>query len=269
MTLTIGNAPLATHPPTEANYTIDGPRHRLLLTPFPRRVRAELAGATVVDTERGALLHESNLLPVLYVPEADVDARLLTPTDHSTHCPFKGDASYWSITVGDRTAENAVWSYPTPIEEATWLRGLMAFYWDRLDRWFDEDDEVFGHLRDPYHRVDVRPSGRRVMVLIDGEVVADTTSAKVLSETGRPNRWYVPADHVRAGALTPSATVANCPYKGRSTYWSTADGRHTDVAWSYEAPLDDARRVAGHLSFDDTTDGVTVEVTSEVTREAM
>ena len=90
MTLTRAPGPLATAPPAEANYTIDGPAHRLLLTPFPRRVRAELAGVTVFDTIDGGLVHESNLLPVLYVPEADVDIGLLEPTDHQHALPVQG-----------------------------------------------------------------------------------------------------------------------------------------------------------------------------------
>ncbi|HET9666944.1 MAG TPA: DUF427 domain-containing protein, partial [Desertimonas sp.] len=208
MTLTRAPGPLATAPPAEANYTIDGPAHRLLLTPFPRRVRAELAGVTVFDTIDGGLVHESNLLPVLYVPEADVDSALLEPTDHRTHCPFKGDASYWSVRVRDRVAENAVWSYPDPIASARWLRGRMAFYWNRLDHWFDEDEEVFGHLRDPFTRVDVRPSSRAVTVRVSDVVVAESTRAMVLSETGLPNRWYLPVEDTRM--LVPSETTTHC-----------------------------------------------------------
>ncbi len=263
MTLTRSPGPLATSPPAEANYTIDGPAHRLLLTPFPRRVRAELAGVTVFDTLDGALVHESNLLPVLYVPEADVDMALLEATDHSSHCPFKGDASYWSVRAGDRVAENAVWGYRDPIDGASWLKGRVAFYWDRLDRWFDEDEEVFGHLRDPYHRVDVRRSSRAVKVRVGDAVVAESTRALVLSETGLPNRWYVPTADIRTELLAPSATTTVCPYKGAASYWTftggdAPDAQVVDVAWSYEEPFDEVRRIAGHRSF--LGDAVTVEV---------
>ncbi len=258
MTLTRAPGPLATAPPAEANYTIDGPAHRLLLTPFPRRVRAELAGVTVFDTIDGGLVHESNLLPVLYVPEADVDIGLLEPTDHRTHCPFKGDASYWSVRVDDRVAENAVWSYPDPIASARWLRGRMAFYWNRLDHWFDEDEEVFGHLRDPFTRVDVRPSSRAVTVRVGDVVVAESTRAMVLSETGLPNRWYLPADDTRM--LVPSETRTHCPYKGDASYWTfRGDGSDVaDVAWSYEQPFEGVQRIAGYRSF--LGEEVTVEV---------
>src|SRR5947209_4596901 len=102
MTLTRNHAPLSGKPPGTVNYSIDGPAHRLLLEDFPRRVRAELAGETVLDTTRAALLHETGLIPQLYIPEEDVRRDLLTPTDHHTTCPFKGEASYWSVRAGER-----------------------------------------------------------------------------------------------------------------------------------------------------------------------
>ena len=123
-------------------------------------LHARFGGEVVLDTERGRLLHETGLLPALYVPEDDVRTDLLERTDHSTHCPFKGDAAYWTIRVGDRVAENAVWGYPEPLPESSWLRGYMAFYWAPMDAWYDEDERVHGHLRDPFHRVDARASSR-------------------------------------------------------------------------------------------------------------
>jgi uncharacterized protein (DUF427 family) len=260
MSLTHSPGPLAGSPPATVNYTIDGPKHRLLLHDFPRRVRAVFAGETVLDTERGALLHETALLPVLYVPMEDVRQDLLTPTDHSTHCPFKGDASYWSVRVGDRVAENAVWGYPEPLERAPWLAGRVAFYWDSMDAWYDEDEQVAGGLRNPYHRVDVRSSSRKVRVLVDGTAIAETTRPLLLSETGLPNRFYVPREDVRDDVLRPSETSTVCPYKGTAAYWSVrvGDTDLADAAWSYPDAADDATRAKGYLSFDH--DGLTVEV---------
>lgn len=251
MSLTMGGGPLAAKDTPEANYEIHGPKHRILWGEFPRRVRAELAGETVLDTTAGRLLHESQILPVLYVPEADVAMGLLEPTDTHTTCPFKGEASYWSIRVGDRVTTDAVWSYPEPLDEAPWLRGHLAFYWHRLDAWFDEDERVFGHLRDPFHRVDVRPTSRRATVTARGETVAESARAMVLSETGLPNRVYLPAQDVRAELLEPSASASVCPYKGDASYWSLKVGSETieDAAFSYPEPLNDARRVAGHVCF--------------------
>ena len=246
MTLTSGGGPLSTPGPEEVNYAVDGPAHRLFMHPFPRRVRAEVGGETVLDTTRGVLLHESNLLPVLYVPLEDVRPDLLEPTDHHTHCPFKGDASYWTIRVGGEVRENAVWAYRDPLPEAPWLRGLAALYVDRVDQWWDEDEPV-RRLRDPYHRVDARRSSRRVCVTRGDEVLAESDRAVLLSETGVPNRWYLPRADVRA-PLTPSDTRApHCPYKGDARYFHV-DGTE-DAAWSYEAPLDGVTAIAGLVSF--------------------
>jgi uncharacterized protein (DUF427 family) len=251
MTLTLSNGPLAPGAPKSVNYEINGPQHKILFSPFPRRVRATFADETLFDTDSAMLLHESNILPALYVPVADVRLDLLTKTDHSTHCPYKGDASYWTITAGGRSSENSVWGYETPVEGAPWLEGYVAMYWEQLDHWFDEDEEVFGHLRDPYHRVDVRPTGRRVRVSQGGQVIAETTAAQVLSETGFPNRYYVPSADVRTDLFEKSQTTTHCPYKGDSEYW-TLVGEHSvdDIAWSYPTPFDEASRVADHWSFD-------------------
>jgi uncharacterized protein (DUF427 family) len=246
MSLTFPGGPLASNSPPDTNYDIDGPKHRLFLHPFPRRVRAAFAGETVLDSTRGALLHESNILPRLYVPLDDVRADLLERTNHSTHCPFKGDASYWSVRAGEQVAENAVWTYEDPLPEAEWLRGLVSVYPERMEAWFEEDEQVY-RLRDPFHRVDARRSSRRVEVRRDGEVVARSERPVVVFETGVPPRFYLPREDV-AAPLRASETIATCPYKGRASYWSL-DGIE-DVAWSYDDPLEAMLKAPGHLSFD-------------------
>ncbi|WP_219419027.1 DUF427 domain-containing protein [Pseudonocardia nigra] len=249
MSLTISHGPLSAHARTTVNYRIDGPAHRLFLDPFPRRVRAVFADRTVLDTDRGMLLHETGLLSQLYVPRDDVCTDLLEDSAHRTHCPFKGDAAYHSMRVGDRIAEHAVWSYPVPMPGAEWLGGYLAFFWDRMDAWFDEAEQVYGHLRDPYHRVDTRPSALRVRVVLDDRLLAETDRPVMLSETGLPNRLYLPADDVRSGALTANTTTSVCPYKGTADYADA--GSVADVAWRYRDPLSDAAAVAGHWCFDD------------------
>src|SRR4051794_37679388 len=250
MSLTQAPGPLAGRP-GNANYAIDGPQHRLLATPLPRRVRGELGGRTVVDTENAFLLHETGLKPQLYVPLADVDAETLTRTDHQTHCPFKGDASYRTVTVGDRVAENALWVYDEPLPAAPWLEGYAGVYLDRFDRWLDEDDEVTA-FPDPYHRVDVRSTGATVEVRARGDVVARSTRALVLSETALPNRYDLPLDDVSAQLRGPTDTTPFCPYKGTATYRTLvlADGTELpDAVGSYEQPFPECSPVAGYVSF--------------------
>lgn len=266
MTLTLSNGPLAAHPPQTVNYRIDSPDHALFFHEFPRRVRAVFAGETVADTARGMLLHETGYLPKLYIPEEDVRADRLERSDTVTWCPFKGHATYRSIRVGDRVAPDAAWTYADPIDAVPWLAGYVSIAWGSMDAWFDEDEEVEGHLRDPYHRVDVRASSRHVRVLVGDELLAETAKPQLLSETGLPNRWYIPAGDVRRDLLERSATVTICPYKGRASYWSLrlGDRRVDDVAFSYEEPLENAMKAGGHLCF--VHSEVTVAVDGEVDR---
>lgn len=108
MTLTLHDGPLALDAPKTANYSVDGPGHRVLLTPFPRRIRAVVGGRTLLDSTRAVLVHETAYLPVLYVPAEDLEQDLLRPVDHRTRCPYKGEASYWTVDAGDGRREHAV-----------------------------------------------------------------------------------------------------------------------------------------------------------------
>jgi uncharacterized protein (DUF427 family) len=259
MSLTKGPGPLSTQPAGQTNYAIEGHAHRLLFEPHPRRIRAEVGGHTVLDTVSGHLLHESNHLPKLYVPFEDLATDRLERSDHTTHCPFKGDASYWTLRVGDRTVEKAVWAYEDPIEAARWLDGFACLDSGKADRWLEEDEEVLDHLRDPYHRVDVLRSSRRVTVRAHGELVAETSRALLLFETGHPVRAYLPPEDVDA-TLTDSDKTTVCPYKGVAGYRSLQAAGTTiaDGARFYAEPLAESRRIAGLLCF--AGEGIEVEI---------
>ena len=258
MTLTLGTGPLAESPGGALNFDLgDAPEHRIFFEDYPRRLRAVLGGRTILDTTAGKLLHETGHLPVAYVPVGDLDASRLTRTDHATHCPYKGDASYWTLTAGDETRENFVWAYEAPLAAAGWLAGYAALPWDEVDELYVEDERQLGHLRDPYHRVDAMESSRHVRVTVGGEVVAESDRPVMLFETGLPPRPYLPRADVRPGVLTPSEKRTICPYKGEASYWNAGEAR--DVAFSYETPLPEAMRAQGHVSFDG--EGVTTEIT--------
>src|SRR5918911_3264450 len=262
MSLSLGSGPLGTRPAGAFNFGFDGaPAHRLYFEPFPRRLRALVGDRVVLDSVRGRLLYESGLLPRVYVPFDDLDATLLEPTGTSTHCPFKGDASYWTLRAGERVVEDAVWAYERPIESAAWLAGYASLYWEKADAWFCEDERIFGHVRDPYHRVDVFEASRAARVLVHGAVVAESARTKLLFETGLPPRVYLPGADIAPGTLSPSDKRTVCPYKGEATYWHVRDGqggRVADGAWSYETPLVEALAVARHVSFEG--DGIEVEL---------
>jgi uncharacterized protein (DUF427 family) len=240
----------------------DRPDFEITFEPSPTRVRVAVGDAVIADTVRVRLLRESGHMPVYYFPREDVRLDLLSRTDHSTHCPFKGDASYWSVTVAGQKRENAVWSYERPYDEMAQIVGYLAFYWNAMDRWWEEDEEVFGHPRDPYHRVDVRPSSRRVEVVLNGKTVADSRRALFLFETGLPTRYYLPRKDVRTDLLSPTETTSVCPYKGTARYWTAeVEGkRFEDIVWAYPEPLPEQPRIKDLLCFfDEKVDALRVE----------
>jgi uncharacterized protein (DUF427 family) len=248
MSLTASTGPLGPRPAGRLNIELDPPTGSVILwDPVPQRIRGLIGGEIVVDSEDAVLLHESGHLPVYYFPESDVRMHLLEPTSKTTHCPHKGDASYWSVRVGERVVENAAWSYLDPLEPVSFIAGWIAFYWDRVDEWFAEDEPLHGHARDPYHRIDVYPTSRHVRVLKDGEVLADSRDAKVLFETGLPPRYYLPVEDVRMELLEPSEKKTRCAYQGEATYWSAAGEK--DVVWSYPNPDHDGEPIRGLLCF--------------------
>jgi uncharacterized protein (DUF427 family) len=227
------------------------PDYKVLLEPSPRRVRVVFNGETVADSTSAHLLFETRHLPVYYFPRADVRTDLMAPTDHHSFCPYKGTASYWTIRVGDRLSENAVWSYPEPYDEVAALGDFVAFYWDRVDHWYEEDEEIFVHPRDPYKRVDAILSSRHVQVVLGGEIVADTRRAHFLFETRLPTRYYIPPEDVRMDLLVPSQKTTACPYKGRARYLSARIGgqEFLDIVWSYPEPIPECPKIKGLMSF--------------------
>jgi uncharacterized protein (DUF427 family) len=251
MALTVGTGPFGPRPAGTFNRDMPELRGLLYLEDFPRRMRATFAGETVVDSRRAKLLHEHRHLPVLYFPEDEVRTDLLEPSDHSTHCPWKGDASHWSVRVGNRVAKNAVWSYPDPHEDAPPLAGNLAFHWNSMDEWLEEDEPIRVHVRDPYHRVDVLDCSRQVRVSLNGELLAESHRPRVVYETGLPPRWYMPAEDVRTELLTDSDTHSGCAYKGTASYLSVRDAGEEgeDVVWYYPEPTPEGERLRDLLCF--------------------
>jgi uncharacterized protein (DUF427 family) len=252
MTLTIGTGPFGDQSTGTFNFDMRAPRdHALYLEESPKRVRVVFGGETLADSRRAKLMHEAGLLPVYYFPKEDVRMELLEESDHTTHCPFKGDASYWSVRVGERVAEDAVWGYPEPIDSCPPIAGLVAFYWNRMDEWYEEDEQVFVHPKDPYHRVDVLESSRHVKVKVNGEIVAETDRPMILFETGLPPRYYMPPEDVRGDVLVESEKTTQCPYKGIASYYSVEAGgeRVEDLIWYYPEPLPEVGKIGGLVCF--------------------
>ena len=216
-----------------------------------RRVHVIFANMTIADSKRVMLFHEFGRLPVFYFPMEDVRMDLMEATDHHTFSPLKGEAAYWTIRVGECLAENAAWSYPNPFPTGPQMQGYLAFYWEQMDAWYEEEQQVFAHARDPYSRVDVLPSSRHVRIVLAGLTVADTQRPQLVLETGLPTRYYIPEQDVRLDLLEPSETTTRCAYKGKASYWSAKIGERVfkNIVWSYREPLPACSPIANFLCF--------------------
>jgi uncharacterized protein (DUF427 family) len=215
----------------------------------PRRVRAFFDNQLLADSQRVLLVWETKRPPVYWFPTADVRMDLLERKE-----PATGAASgnvRWRSNTGGRVADNLAWSYPEPSDELAVLEGHIAFYWNAVDAWYEEDEEVFVHPRDPYTRVDTVHSSRHVRVEVDGQVVAETNRPLLLFETGLPTRYYIPKLDVRMDLLEATDTVTHCPYKGAAAYWSlrVGDKTYADFVWSYPRPIPEIPKIENLLCF--------------------
>ena len=225
--------------------------HEVTFLSSPKRVRAVIDGTVVLDSQCAGLLLESGSRPFYYFPRADFRAEGLERSAHRTRCPHKGEASYWNLRLANRRIENALWGYEAPPGALAPMATYLALAADKVDHWYEEDEEIFGHPRDPYHRIDLRARARRVRVAYAGTIVAETRRALFLFETGLPTRYYIPRDDVRPEFLEPSDSHSVCPYKGRASYWSLRVGERfvRDAVWSYPDPLPELPRIKAYLCF--------------------
>jgi uncharacterized protein (DUF427 family) len=186
--------------------------------PCPRRVRVVHGGHIAVDTVSALYVWDLPYYPAWYVPDASIN-RAIVPTA--------------AISTGKG------------------IDGYSRIAWDGVDSWFEEDEEVFRHPRDPYHRVDALHSTRHVRVSVNGVVVADSKQPRLLFETSLPTRYYLPKLDVRMDLLSPTDTSSVCPYKGTARYWSVnVDGTtHRDLVWGYRDPIPEAAKIAGLVCF--------------------
>jgi uncharacterized protein (DUF427 family) len=213
-----------------------------------KRVRTYLGGELVADTRHPLLVWEVPYYPTYYFPEADVRAALI-PAGPGQRSPSRGDAMLFDIKVATRVAPGAALRYPaSPIEA---LRGAVRLEWDAMDEWLEEDEPVYTHPRNPYHRIDILGSSRHVEVTVDGVLVADSHQPRILFETGLPARYYLPLGDLRFDLLRPSTTVTHCPYKGAAAYWSLEiEGAvHSDLIWIYRSPFPESQKIAGLACF--------------------
>jgi uncharacterized protein (DUF427 family) len=224
--------------------------HDIRIEHSRKRVRILLAGELVADTTAPLLVWEVPYYPTYYVPTTDVMAKLVPAGSASD--PRLGEAELFTVQVpGGAAADQAARKYPA--SPARQLHDAVRFEWNAMSEWLEEDEPVYTHARDPHTRVDILASSRHIRVEIDGVVVADSRSPRILFETGLPPRYYLPLSDIRTDLLRPSDTQTHCPYKGTASYWSVDTGTelHEDVVWIYRTPLPESQKVAGLAAFYD------------------
>ena len=217
--------------------------------PVPRRIRAVLAGATVLDTDRALYVWEWPFYPQYYVPEEDVRRELLVAEGQRQHSS-RGPMELFALQVGEvRRPLAAKFLSDSPVAG---LSGTFRFEWGLLDAWFEEDERVFVHPRNPYVRVDALRSTHPIRIELEGVLLAESSSPVLVFETGLPTRYYLDRTSVSFDHLTPTDTVTECPYKGTTSgYWSVTVGDtiHPDLAWSYDFPTRQLTPIAGLIAF--------------------
>ncbi|WP_087076649.1 DUF427 domain-containing protein [Arthrobacter sedimenti] len=242
---------------------------KLRYEPTAKRIRATLGGQTVVDTTRAMLVWEPRrVVPGYAVPTQDIRAeislRTPVPLEDASVGFMLPDLS--KIPVFDpRIPFDVRTTQGEPVgvrvagtdTAAAGFRALdpgLANYvilaFADFDSWFEEDDEIISHPHDPYGRIDIRGTSRHVQLMLDGQILADTTRARMLFETTLPARYYLPIEDVVA-PLELSSTRSMCSYKGHATWYSAivGDRRVDDIAWQYEHPLSDAADVRDYVAF--------------------
>ncbi len=219
------------------------------MEPVPRRIRATVGAHTILDTTHALYVWEWPNYPQYYIPFTDIDPAALVDEQHPQRLS-RGTAHLHGIRADAELRPGAARVYGE--DAIPGLPGMVRFEWDALDAWFEEDEQVFVHPRNPYTRVDAIRSTRRVRIERDGLVLAESCSPVMVFETGLPTRYYLNRSEVNFDHLVHTGTQTACPYKGNTGgYWSirVGDTVHADLAWVYDFPTRQLQPIAGLIAF--------------------
>ena len=207
------------------------PKRLLYVEPLRRRMRVRFGGTWIADSEDVLLLFEPGHYPMAYFRETDVSLGTLQRSDHTTRHPDLGLTSWYTVRAGDKSAARGAWQHTELPVHASELQGRVAFAWQAMDAFYEEDERIVGHAADGYHRIDIRQTSRRLVVRHHNSTIAETTRPVVLYESGFAPRWYVLRADIDESALAPVKRQTFCPYKGLCSYYDIDDARL--AAWSY------------------------------------
>ena len=214
--------------------------------PSERWVRVKVGEDTIADSISPLLLIQfgPGILPTYFFTQDEIEM------NHLGSLIEQGDKRFWSIEVGGKIIENGAWTYIDPPEHLSALKDRITFNWDDLD-WYEEDEQVYVHARDPHKRVDVIASTRHVQVSFGGEIIADTHQPRLLFETWLPTRYYIPQNDVNMDFLQKTSLITACPYKGSAEYWTIKVGDQVleNGVWSYPNPIVENPKIKDLLCF--------------------
>ncbi|KAG2035868.1 hypothetical protein BDR03DRAFT_961183 [Suillus americanus] len=215
-----------------------------------KRVRVLFGGKYVVDTKHAKLVWEKPFYPNYFFSTSDLNPSYIRESSDNKE---RGTKVY-DLVVGKREARDAVTVFTDQASDTKDLAGLLKIEFSAADAWFEEDERVYVHPKDPYKRVDVLQSSRHVRVAVNGVELASTNRPRLLFETGLRVRTYMPLTDVHVELLRPSDTVTECPYKGVANYYNVQlpNGEiHKDIVWYYRTPQPECGQIAGYVAFYD------------------
>jgi uncharacterized protein (DUF427 family) len=224
------------------------PKRLFYVEPLRRRMRVRFGGTWIADSEKVLLLFEPGRYPVAYFPESHISPGVLERTDQTVQHPDLGPTSWYAVRAGEQVASRGAWQHTELPAHASELQGRIAFAWQAMEAFYEEDERIAGHAADNYHRIDIRQTSRHLVVQHNDRTIADTTRPLALYESGFAPRWYVPRADVDESALAPVKLQTFCPYKGLCSYYSIDDARL--AAWTYPEAYPEVGRIANLVSFE-------------------
>jgi uncharacterized protein (DUF427 family) len=232
------------------------PERLLFAEPLRRRMRVRFGGEWIADSENVVLLHEPTRYPVAYFPKTDIAAHALQASDHTSQHRDLGTTKWYVVQADDQEAARGAWQHTELPAYARDLEDHIAFAWRAMDAFYEEDERILCHAADKYHRIDIRRTSRQLVARSGERIVADTTGAMVLYESGFAPRWYVPRGDIDESALAVNEAQTFCPYKGICSYYDIGENRR--AAWSYRDAFTEVARISDFISFE--PDKITVLV---------
>jgi len=214
----------------------------------PKRIRVYLAGQLVADSRYAKIFR--GFPAAYYFPKEDIEEEYLIPTDKVDKGKF-GERRFWTVKVGEKESENAAWEFIDPPSSGPDVKGYITFEWEGMDHWFEEDEPVYVEPRDPYTRIDMRQSSRKVKVIVEGKTIAESDRPVLLFETGAVTRFYLYRSDVRMDLLELTEKHTGCPYKGIADYFSVHVGDEVkeNVVWTYPYPNPQCARIQNLICF--------------------